>query len=106
MIDQRLDESIGAPGVLGIWGEWQFISKELRSTGNYFRGAREQACNFGDYGALPKSKKDKEKPPFCSIFYKFLLLQTPLVNSKCIYFRTTMLIYIDQREKYGNKVFF
>ena len=27
----------GAPGVLGILGEWLFIFRELGSTGNYFR---------------------------------------------------------------------
>ena len=58
----------GAPGVLGIWGEWLFIFRDLRSTGNYFRGAGEQAQSFGIKGALPKSKKIKEKPPFCLIF--------------------------------------
>ena len=33
-----------------------------------FRGGREQAHNFVDLGALPKSKTNKEKPPFCLIF--------------------------------------
>ena len=65
------------PGVLGIWGEWLFIFRELGSTGNYFRGAREQAHNFGDIGSLAKKakkkkkkkkKKNKEKPPFHLIF--------------------------------------
>ena len=61
---------MGPPGVLGIWGEWLFIFRELGSTGNYFRGAREQAHNFGDIGSLAKKqkKKNKEKPPFCLIF--------------------------------------
>ena len=31
--------------------------RELRSTGNYFRGAGEQAHNFGDFGRPAKSKK-------------------------------------------------
>ena len=26
---------MGAPGVLGIWGEWLFIFRELGSTGNF-----------------------------------------------------------------------
>ena len=66
---------MGPPGVLGIWGEWLFIFRELGSTCNYFRGAREQAHNFGDLGGLAKKQKNKEKPPFCSIFFfKFLLL--------------------------------
>ena len=48
------------PGVLGIWGEWLFIFRELGSTGNYFRGAREQAHNFGDKGSLAKKQKKKK----------------------------------------------
>ena len=44
-------------GVLGIWGEWLFIFRELGSTGNYFRGAREQAHNFGDIGSHAKKEK-------------------------------------------------
>ena len=43
---------IGPPGALGIWGECLFIFRELGSTGIYFRGAREQAHNFGDIGSL------------------------------------------------------
>ena len=62
--------SYGAPGVLGIWGEWLFIFRELGSTGNYFRGAREQVHNFGDLGSLAKKQKNKEKPPFYMIFLK------------------------------------
>ena len=49
----------GPPGVLGILGEWLFIFRELGSTGNYFRGAREQAHNFGDIGSLAKKQKNK-----------------------------------------------
>ena len=58
------------PGVLGIWGEWLFIFRDLGSTGNYFRGAGEQAHSFGDLGSPAKKqkKKIKEKPPFCLIF--------------------------------------
>ena len=62
----------GPPGVLGIWGEWLFIFSELGSTGNYFRGAREQAHNFRDKGSLANKQKNnnnKEKPPFCLIFF-------------------------------------
>ena len=45
----------GAPGVLGIWGEWLFIFWELGSTGNfYFKGSREQAHSFGDLGSPAK----------------------------------------------------
>ena len=65
---------MGPPGVLGIWGEWLFIFRELGSTGNYFKGAREQAHNFGDIGSLAKKQKNKEKPPFCLVFKKNLLL--------------------------------
>ena len=53
-------ESLGPPGVWGIWGEWLFIFRELGCTGNCFRGAREQAHNFGDVGSLAKNKKNKE----------------------------------------------
>ena len=64
-----LCKSGSLPGVLGIWGEWLFIFRELGSTGNYFRGAREQAHNFGDIGSLAKKQnKNKEKLPFCFIF--------------------------------------
>ena len=49
--------SKGPPGVFGIWGEWLFIFRKLGSTGNYFRGAREQAHNFGDIGSLAKKQK-------------------------------------------------
>ena len=91
------------PGVLRIWGELLFIFREQGSTGKYFREAKEQAHNFGDLGSLAKKQKNKEKPPFCLIFSKFLLLllspRTPLVNSKCVSFRTNLLINIDLREK-------
>ena len=63
----------GPPGVLGILGEWLFIFRDLGSTGNYFRGAGEQAHSFGDLGSPAKKqkRKEKEKPPFCLIFLKF-----------------------------------
>ena len=44
----------GAPGVLGIWGEWLFIFRVLWSTGNYFQGIGEQAHSFGDIGSTIK----------------------------------------------------
>ena len=75
---------MGPPGVLGIWGEWLFIFRELGSTGNYFRGAREQAHNFGDIGSLAKKQKKKKKKKkkkigkasiLCDFFFKFLLLR-------------------------------
>ena len=73
------------------------------STGNYIRGDREQAHNFGDIGSLAKKqkkKKKKKKPPFCLIFLSFFCFcgaspPDPLVNSKYICFRTNMLIKID-----------
>ena len=49
------------PGVLGIWGEWLFVFRELGSTGQYFKGAREQAHNLGDLGSLAKKQKKKRK---------------------------------------------
>ena len=51
------DRYKGIIGALGIWGEWLFIFRELESTGNYFRGAREQAHNFGDLGSIVKKQK-------------------------------------------------
>ena len=45
---------IGPPWVLGIWGEWLFIFRELGSTGNYFQGFGEQALSFGDLGSPAK----------------------------------------------------
>ena len=42
------------PGVLGIWGEWLFIFRELGSTGNYFQGFWEQAHSFVDLGSPAK----------------------------------------------------
>ena len=94
---------IGAPR--GFGGEWLFIFRELGSTGNYFRGAREQAHNFGDIGSL--AKKQKKKKGNASILFDFLekssasggLAPDPLVNSKCVYFRTNMLIKIHLREE-------
>ena len=46
---------MGPPGVLGIWGEWLFIFRELRSTGSYFQAFREQVHCFGDLG-IPAKK--------------------------------------------------
>ena len=50
---------VGPPGVLGILGEWLFIFRDLGSTGNYFRGAGEQAHSFGDLGSPAKKQKKK-----------------------------------------------
>ena len=57
----------GVPGVLGIWGEWLYICRELGSTGNYFQGFGEQVHSFGDLGSPYKKAKKltlKEKPSF------------------------------------------
>ena len=55
---------MGPPGVLGILGEWPFIFRELGSTGNYLRGAREQAHNFGDLESLAKKQKIRKSLHF------------------------------------------
>ena len=97
------NSNFGPPGVLGIWGEWLFIFRELGSTGYYLRRAREQSHNFGDKGSLAKKqKKKKEKRPFCLISVSGGLAPRPHVNSKCICVRSNMLIKIDLREKYDN----
>ena len=64
------------PGVLGIWGEWLFIFRELGSTGNYFMGAREQAHSFGDLGSPAKKQKNKKRKSlhFVRFFKKILLI--------------------------------
>ena len=64
----QLQSPLGPPGVLGIWGEWLFIFRDLRSTGNYFRGAGEQAHSFGDLGSPAKKQKNKGK---ASILFDF-----------------------------------
>ena len=50
---------VWAPGVLGIWEEGLFIlfSGSWGSTGNYFKGAGEQAHDFRDLGSPAKSKR-------------------------------------------------
>ena len=53
--------------VLGIWGEWLFIFRELGSTGNHFRGSGEPAHSFGDLGSPAKLKKK-----LTSILFDFL----------------------------------
>ena len=65
-------DKLGPPGVLGIWGERLFIFRELGSTGNYFRGAREQAHNFRDLGSLVK----KQKKGKASILVDFLKISS------------------------------
>ena len=60
----------GPPGVLGILGERLFIFRDLGSTGNYFRGAGEQAHSFGDLGS--PAKKQKKNIGKASILFDFL----------------------------------
>ena len=102
---------MGPPGVLGIWGEWLFIFRDLGSTGNYFRGAREQAHSFGDLGSPAKKQKKKKinkgKASILFDFLKFLLRlggspQTPLVNPTCIYFRITCTSRLTSGKKCAN----
>ena len=100
MYPQKSPYTVVAPRGFGIWGEWLIIFRGLGSTGNYFRGAREQAHNFADLGSL--ARKAKIKKGKASILFDFLIFssasgggggaQTPLVTSKCIRFRTSMLI--------------
>ena len=67
-------------GVLGIWGEWLIIFRDLGRTGNYFRGSGEQAHSFGDLGSPAKKQKKKKnnnnkgKASILFDFLKFLLL--------------------------------
>ena len=55
---------VGPPGVLGIWGEWLFIFRDLWSTGNYFWGSGEQAHSFGDLGSPAKKQKKRKSLHF------------------------------------------
>ena len=57
LLKLKKQNSLGPPGDLRIWGEWLFIFRELGSTGNYFKGAREQAHNFGEIESLAKKEK-------------------------------------------------
>ena len=59
-ITPRIANTMGPPGVWGIWGEWLSFFRDLGSTGNYFRGAGEQAHSFGDLGSPAKKQKIKE----------------------------------------------
>ena len=66
---------LGPPGVLGIWGEWLIIFRELGSTSNYLWGAREQAHNFGYLRSIAKKQKNKYgKSSFLFDFIKNILL--------------------------------
>ena len=64
---------VGPPGVLGIWGEWLFIFRELRSTDNYFQGFGEQANSFGDLGSPAKKYKKSHLKGKAFISFDFLI---------------------------------
>ena len=89
----RWPADCGPPGVLGIWGESLFIFMDLRSTGNYFRGAGEQAHSFGDLGSPAKKQKNKGKASILFDFLKNVFCfwgdspQTPLLSAKSNRFR-------------------
>ena len=73
---------LGPPGVLGIWGEWLFIFRELGSTGNFFQGFGELTHSFEELWSPAKKVKEnftlKEKPSFCLIFSKNFFDRSPL----------------------------
>ena len=50
---KNAENMYGAPRGFGDLGR---MVMELASTGNYFRGAREPAYNFGDLGSLAKKQ--------------------------------------------------
>ena len=67
----------GAPGVLGIWGEWllSLFSGSWGALVIIFRDLRSKLIVLGIKGALQKCKKNltlKEKPSFRLIFFKSL----------------------------------
>ena len=64
---QQPIDSLGPPGILGIWGEWLLILRELGSTGNFFQGFGEQAHILGDLGS--PAKKYKEISPYRKSLY-------------------------------------
>ena len=49
--------TVGAPRGFGDLGRMAFYFQGAGSNGNYLRGAREQAHNFGDLGSLAKKQK-------------------------------------------------
>ena len=42
------------PWILGSWGEWLFIFRELGGTDYYFRGAGEKSHTFGNFESIAK----------------------------------------------------
>ena len=96
---------MGPPGVLGIWGEWLFIFRDLRSTGNYFRGAGEQAHSFGDLGSPARKQKNKGKASILFDFFKKessasggIAPQTPLLSSNSNHFRMACTCTLSERK--------
>ena len=72
----KLPHNTGLPGVLGIWGEWLFIFKELGSTCNYFQGFGEQVQSFGNLGSPVKNlKKNSHYKGKAFISFDFLNLR-------------------------------
>ena len=55
-----------APGVLGIWGEWLFIFRELGALVIIFRDLRSKLIVLWIKGALQKCKKSHLKKAFIS----------------------------------------
>ena len=53
--------TVGAPGVLGIWGECLFIFRELGSTGIFLGDLGSNLIILGDIGSLAKKQKKKKK---------------------------------------------
>ena len=47
---------MGPSGVLGIWGEWLFIFRELGSTGSYFRDLGSKLIFWGSREPCKKVK--------------------------------------------------
>ena len=59
---------------MGSWGEGLFIFRELRNTGNCFRGAEEQAHTFEDLQSTDK-KLRKNIHGFREIRALFLVIK-------------------------------
>ena len=53
------DEAYTFEAPQGFEGAGLFIFRELGSTGNYFRGAGEEAHTFGDLGSTAKKTEEK-----------------------------------------------
>ena len=93
----RFSNCGGPQGFWGSGGEWLFIFRDLGSTGNYFKGSREQAHSFVDLGSPAKKQKNKGQASILFDFFKKNSSasggpQTPLLNAAFILFATNMLI--------------